>query len=84
MNTYINQQIDVNAFYFAGTDLRTYPRQIEFDGRRITFRSGLRYLVQKGSQVIRYFDMDTEEQGSVYRLRQIGSNWTLIGVKGGC
>ena len=77
----INQEVNVNAVYFSGTDLRTFPREIEYRGGSVTFLSGLRYLVQRGAEAIRLFDMSTAE-GEVYRLRQDGNLWTLLGTKG--
>jgi hypothetical protein len=77
----INQEVNVSAVYFSGTDLRTFPREIEYGGGSVTFLNGLRYLVQRGAEAIRLFDMSTAE-GEVYRLRQDGNLWTLLGTKG--
>jgi len=80
--TVINQPITVSAFYFAGTDMKTFPRAIEHRGRDITFQTGLRYLVQRGQQAVRLFDMSATD-GHTYRLRQDGSDWTLLGRRNG-
>jgi hypothetical protein len=50
------------------------------DGREYTFVDGIRYLVNKGQELIKLFDMsDGENQ---YRLRVDGANhWTLVGMK---
>lgn len=82
MTTIINQEVTIDAFYFAGSEMKTFPRQIELDGQAVTFASGLRYLVQRGQQAIRYFDMSNDENGLTYRLRQDGSQWMLLGTKG--
>lgn len=83
MTNVINKPVNVNAFYFRGSDLKTFPRQIELDdGEAVTFASGLRYLVRQGARAVRLFDMSTSENGPTYRLRQDGDQWTLIATKG--
>jgi len=80
MTQIINTPVDVNAFYFAGQDVRTFPRTIEYAGRAITFATGLRYLVQKGGEALQLFDMDATD-GQTYRLQQQGSSWTLLATR---
>lgn len=82
MTQVINSEIQVNAFYFAGRDMRSFPRVIEYGGQAITFAGGLRYLVQKGAEAIRLFDMKAED-GQTYRLSQRGEQWLLLGRKSG-
>jgi hypothetical protein len=77
----INTPVNVNAYYFAGREMKTFPRQIEYSNRAITFASGLRYLVQRGAEAIKLFDMNGED-GLIYRLQQNGDNWVLLGTKG--
>lgn len=75
----INQEVSVTAVYFRSQgDFDTYPRRIEFDGTTISFADGIRYLVRKGEQLIRLFDMTDGE--SQYRLRQDAEQWTLIAI----
>jgi len=81
MTQTINTPVNVNAYYFAGREMKTFPRQIEYSNQAITFASGLRYLVQRGAEAIKLFDMNGED-GLIYRLQQNGDNWTLIGMKG--
>jgi len=73
--TKINQFVDVNSFYFA-KGMRTMPRAITYGGDYITFTDGLRLRVGNALQL---FEMSATN-GSVYRLSQQGSNWTLVGV----
>jgi hypothetical protein len=62
--------------------MKTFPRQIEYSGQAITFASGLRYLVLRGTQeAVRLFDMSASD-GLTYRLRQTGDSWMLLGTKG--
>ena len=85
MTNVINQEVNVNAYYFAGQangkEMKTFPREIEFSGQEITFASGLRYLVRKGTEAVRVFDMSGVD-GLVYRLLQQGDSWTLLATKG--
>lgn len=76
-----DQEVRLNAVYFAGTDLKTFPREIELEGTAVTFLNGLRYMVRRGAEAIRLFDMSTAN-GDVYRLRQEGDRWTLLGTRG--
>jgi len=82
MTQIINKEVNVNAFYFAGKGMKTFPRQIEWDGRFVTFaEAGLRMLVKHGSQLVQLFDMTDGD--TTYRLRRDGSQWTLIGTRAG-
>lgn len=81
MTQTINAPVSVNAYYFAGREMKTFPKQIEYSGQDITFASGLRYLVQKGTEAVRLFDMSASD-GLTYRLQQQGNSWTLLTTKG--
>ncbi|QQS69939.1 hypothetical protein IPP75_02285 [Candidatus Saccharibacteria bacterium] len=81
MTQTINQEVTVNAIYFSGGDMKTFPREIEYDGRAVAFASGLRYLVRRGAEALQLFDMNGED-GLIYRLSRHGDNWTLLGLKG--
>lgn len=81
MTQTINTPVNVNAYYFAGREMKTFPREIEYGGEAITFASGLRYLVQRGQQAVKLFDMSAED-GLTYRLQQNASGWVLLGTKG--
>lgn len=80
MTNAINQEVNVSAYYFAGQEMKTFPKQIEFSGEAITFMSGLRYLVQRGAEAVRLFDMSAGD-GLTYRLQQQGDSWTLLGTR---
>jgi len=81
MTNVINAPVNVNAYYFAGREMKIFPREIEYGGEAVTFASGLRYLVQRGQQAVRLFDMSGAD-GLTYRLQQSGNSWTLLGTKG--
>lgn len=81
MTQVINAPVNVSAYYFAGKEMKTFPRQIEFRGQDVTFASGLRYLVQRGAEAVKLFDMSSDD-GQTYRLQQTGDNWMLLGMKG--
>jgi hypothetical protein len=60
--------------------LESYPKRMVMDGREYTFVDGIRYLVQKGQELINLFDMSDGERQ--YRLRlDEGNHWTLVGMK---
>lgn len=81
MTNITNTEVNVNSYYFAGQQMKTFPRQIEYGGQAVTFASGLRYLVRRGAEAIRLFDMSATD-GRTYRLQQTGSQWTLLATKG--
>ena len=81
MTQVINTEVNVNAFYFAGREMKTFPREIEYGGQSITFAGGLRYLVRRGSDALQLFDMSGAD-GITYRLQRNGNSWTLLGLKG--
>ncbi|MEO6760891.1 MAG: hypothetical protein ABI220_00745 [Candidatus Saccharimonadales bacterium] len=81
MTKFIDREINVNAYYFAGREMKTFPKQIEYGNQAITFTNGLRFLIQQGSKATRLFDMSATD-GSTYRLRQTGSSWRLLTTKG--
>ncbi len=78
--TMINRLVTVNSFYFhRNGDFKTFPRSIEFDNMRCTFKDGFQYLVQSGGRAVRLFDMDGGD--TMYRLRLENDQWTLIGTR---
>lgn len=81
MTNVINAPVNVSAFYFAGQHMNTFPKEIEYDNEAVTFLTGLRYLVRRGGEAIRLFDMSGAD-GLTYRLQQTGDSWTLLGTKG--
>jgi hypothetical protein len=78
----INKEVAVTAVYFRNSkELKSFPKRMEFDGREYTFlESGLRYLVQKGHQLVQVFDMT--DGIADYRLRFDGNQklWTLVDI----
>lgn len=79
--SYVNEIINVNAFYFTSTfdRLRLFPREVEYKDKRLTFRDGLQYLVRDGQHTVQLFDMEDGQQ--VYRLRYENNVWTLVGTR---
>lgn len=61
--------------------LESYPRRMVLDGREVNFvEQGMRYLVQKGQELVKLFDVSDGQND--YRLRLDGSDhWTLVGTK---
>jgi len=79
-----NTDIQITSVYFrgqAGQRLESYPKRMVMDGREYNFaESGIRYLVQKGQELVRLFDMSDGQ--TQFRLRQDDDNrWSLITMK---
>jgi hypothetical protein len=80
----VNQEVDINAFYFKNraAQLTSFPKQMEFKGAQYHFAdTGLRYLVQKGQELIQLFDVS--DGRDTFRLRNEGDEWRLIRIKAG-
>jgi hypothetical protein len=80
MTQTINAPVDVSAYYFAGKEMKSFPKQIEYSGQAITFASGLRYLVRRGNNAMQLFDMSGVD-GLTYRLQHSNDSWMLLGTK---
>lgn len=85
-----NREIEIVAVYFrsggTGPDkqrFESYPKRMIYDGREYTFlESGMRYLVRKGQELIRLFDVSDGQ--TLFRLRLDQENhWTLVNMKAG-
>lgn len=75
----INQPVAVTAVYFRENDAYdTYPRRIEFEGRSVAFADGIRFLIRKGEQLTKLFDMT--DGTAQYRLREDADQWTLVAI----
>lgn len=78
-----NQEINVTSYYFTGgANSRCFPRQIEVEGRELSFlENGLRCLVQKGQDFIQIFNMS--DGNTLYRLSfEPGSRtWKLLNTR---
>jgi hypothetical protein len=82
-NTIINKEVRVTSVYFRpGRHIKGFPKRMEYEGREYTFiESGLRYLVQKGQQLIEIFDMTDGSRNYRLKFDREAQMWTLIGVK---
>jgi hypothetical protein len=85
ISTFTNQDIEITSVYFRNNPAKqrfeSYPRRMVMDGREYTFlESGMRYLVRKGQQLVKLFDVSDGQ--TQYRLRVDDDNhWTLVGTK---
>ena len=77
------QEIQITSVYFKNSkdngELEAYPRQMIMGGQEYDMEFGMRYLIRKGQQLIRLFDM-TDGQNQ-FRLREENDAWTLINMK---
>lgn len=76
----LNQEISVLSYYFtSGRRSRCFPRQIELEGRQLSFlESGLRCLVGKGQNLVQIFNMT--DGRTLYRLsfEPVERTWVLL------
>jgi hypothetical protein len=85
ITTFNDKEIEITSVYFRSGGnkqrLESYPKRMVYDGREYAFlESGMRYLVQKGQQLIKLFDVSDGQNN--YRLRLDGQNrWTLVDMK---
>ncbi len=79
--TAINENVNITALAFRNNrDFATQPKRMEYRGSTYTFMSGLQYLIKKGDQIMRIFDMT--DGNTTYRLRSDDAqcNWTLVAI----
>lgn len=75
----IAREVNVPELYFKNEGrLKTFPRRMEFDGREYTFMDGLRYLVQKGQNLIQIFDMTDGARDYRLQFDDAQRSWTLV------
>ncbi len=79
--SYINQNVQVDAFYFLNSwgRIKTFPKQIDLNNQKYIFNDGLQYLVKTGQRLINIFEMSDGDK--TYRLKLEDNQWTLIGTK---
>lgn len=82
LNTFSASEVQVTAVGFrpgAGSQrLEPYPKRMVYGDREYTFvELGMRYLVKKGQELVRLFDVSDGE--CTFRLKLDSQNhWTLI------
>lgn len=75
----IQKEVNVPELYFKNEGgLTAFPRRVELDGREYTFMDGLRYLVQKGQQLIQVFDMTDGLRDYRLQFDDARRSWTLV------
>lgn len=75
----IAREVNVPEVYFKNEErLKTFPRRMEFDGREYTFMDGLRYLVQKGQDLVQVFDMTDGARDYRLQFDDARRAWTLV------
>lgn len=85
-NQLINSEVEITSLAFQQSSgnkrgLQGYPRRMVWGGREYSFvELGMQYLVKKGQELVRLFDM-SDELGATYRLRLENNCWTLVGMK---
>lgn len=83
MENIVNKEVVISSVYFSNKkQLETFPKQMEFEGQTYTFlNSGWRYLVKRGKEIIRIFEVTDGEQDFRLRLDTAEDRWTLVKIK---
>ena len=84
MTTSVNQTIEITSWGFSrrprAAQLESFPKRMLWDDREYTFAEiGMHFLVKKGQDLIRLFDVSDGETD--YRLKCNGDQWTLVSMK---
>ena len=84
---YDTPEVEITSLYFRNNKdeqrMESFPRRMVYGGREYTFaETSMRYLVQKGQEFIKLFDVSDGQ--TQFRLRlDSGNHWTLIDMKEG-
>ena len=77
----IEKEVTVPELFFKNEGrLTAFPRRVELDGREYAFMDGLRYLVQKGHQLIQVFDMTDGARDYRLQFDDARRSWTLVDI----
>lgn len=80
-----NPEIQITAVSFRANPgeerLESFPRRMVYDGQEVNFmEQGMRYLVHKGQQLVKLFDVSDGQ--TQYRLRlDSDDHWSLVNMK---
>lgn len=75
----VAKEVNVPELFFKNDGrLTAFPRRVECEGREYTFMDGLRYLVQKGQQLVQIFDMTDGARDYRLQFDDAQRSWTLI------
>lgn len=81
--TRINAPVEVTALGFRNKknqhQLESFPKRMVWADREYTFADmTMQYLVHRGKQLIKLFDVS--DGNTLYRLRLENDRWTLVGT----
>lgn len=85
MNTPVNQTVEITSLAFASRQkdsrLEAFPKRMVWEDREYSFAEiGMRYLVKKGQELIRLFDVSDGQNN--FRLKCDEQNhWTLVSMR---
>lgn len=75
----INKEVIVPELYFRTEgQLQSYPRRMEYEGRDVHFRDGLRFLIHKGQQLVQVFDMTDGARDYRLKFDMLARSWILV------
>ena len=81
--TRIDATIEITALGFRNkkdqSQLESYPKRMVWGDREYNFVDmSMQYLVKRGKQLIKLFDVT--DGNTLYRIRLEGDRWTLVGT----
>lgn len=85
ISSFNQPEVEITSVYFhngvSQHGVEGYPRRMVYEGREYSFTDGgLRYLIRRGQELIKLFDVSDGQRQ--YRLRLDQANhWTLVNIK---
>jgi hypothetical protein len=77
----VNKEVTITSLYFKNqSDFTTFPRRMEYEGATYTFMDGLQYLITKGGEIMRIFDMTDGEVKYRLQCDNAQDSWKLLAI----
>lgn len=85
MTTSVNATIEITSLAFSrrprANRLESFPRRMVWDDREYTFvEQGMHFLVKKGQEFIRLFDVSDGQNNYRLKCDSVG-HWTLVSMR---
>jgi uncharacterized phage-like protein YoqJ len=77
----VNEEVTITSLYFKNQkDFTAFPRRMEYEGTTYNFRDGLQYLIKKGEEIMRIFDMTDGEVNYRLQCDSDQDSWRLLAI----
>lgn len=85
MNTPVNQTVEITSLAFArrprDSQLEAFPKRMIWEDREYSFAEiGMHFLVKKGQELIRLFDVSDGQNDYRLKCDSLGQ-WTLVSMR---